>query len=84
MTEINKKFKMPLVWHNCYDYPPEESYNEELWVTDGENFFPVTYEKNIGWYDKEAREYLPFDLIWKYWWADIIKTIKYCSELKGE
>ena len=83
MTDNKKKFVMPLVWHNCYDYPPEESWNEKLWVTDGKYVFPVMYEKARGWYNKEAGDYLPFELIWKYWWADLEQTIRSCSEFKG-
>ena len=72
----NKKFTIPIVWHNCYDCPPEESWNERLWVTDGKNVFTITYEENNGWYNKETGDYLPFELIWKYWWADLEQTIR--------
>ena len=82
MAENKKKFTLPIVWHNCYDYPPEESRNEKLWVTDGECVFPVVYDKSSGWYNKEEKDYLPFELTWKYWWADLQQTIKECSEFK--
>lgn len=82
MAENKKKFAIPIVWHNCYDYPPKESWNEKLWVTDGERVFPVTYDKSSGWYNQEEKTYLPFELIWKYWWADLEQTIKGCSEFK--
>lgn len=81
MADNKKKFKMPIVWHNCYDCPPEELWNEKLWVTDGKYVFPVTYEKSCGWYNKESGDYLPFELIWQYWWADLEQTVRGCSEL---
>lgn len=81
---MKNKFKMELTWHNCYDFPPEESWNEKLWATDGKYVFPVVYEKARGWYDKEAGDYLPFDLIWEYWWADLEQTVRGCSEFKEE
>ena len=82
MAENKKKFTIPIVWHNCYDYPPEETWNENLWVTDGERVFPVVYDKNSGWYNKEEKDYLPFELTWKYWWADLQQTISTYSEFK--
>lgn len=81
---MKDKFTMPLTWHNCYSCPPEEQWNDKLWATDGNRVFPVVYDRENGWYDKEAREYLPFELIWKYWWADIEQTVRGCSEFKGE
>lgn len=76
------KFTMPLTWHNCYSYPPEEPYNDKLWATDGTWVFPVEYDREEGWYDKGAENYLPFELIWKYWWADLEQTVRGCSEFK--
>ena len=81
---MKNKFKMELTWHNCYDCPPEEPYNDRLWVTDEEWVFPVKYQKAHGWYDKESGEYLPFELLWKYWWADPEQTVRGCSEFREE
>lgn len=81
---MKDKFTMSLTWHNCYSCPPEESYNDRLWATDGKWVFPVKYQKPYGWYDKEAGQYLPFEMLWSYWWADVEQTVQGCSEFKGE
>jgi hypothetical protein len=81
---MKDKFTMPLTWHNCYDCPPEEHYNDRLWATDGTWVFSVTYQYAYGWYDKEAGEYLPGGLLWKYYWADPEQTVRGCSEFKEE
>lgn len=41
------------------------------------------YEKARGWYNKETGDYLPFELIWKYWWADMEQTVRDCLEFNG-
>ena len=73
---MNNKFTMELVWHNCHDYPPKEYWNDNLYVTDGECVHSVKYDKERGWWSREAGDYLPFDLLWKYWWADIEQTVQ--------
>ena len=73
---MKDKFKMELVWHNCYSYPPSESYNEHLFVTDGNEVFETKYIKGSGWFDYDKCEFLPPELLWKYWWADIERTIR--------
>ena len=80
---MKNKFKMELTWHNCHSYPPEESYNENLWATDGRWVFPVEYDREYGWYDKEAGSYLLFGSLSNYWWADVEQTVGGCSEFKG-
>jgi hypothetical protein len=77
-----KKFKMELVWHNCYEYPPEETLNDNLIATDGKHVFKVKYDKNIGWFDLDNVRFLPFELLWEYWWADIVQTVQGCSDFK--
>lgn len=77
-----KKFKMELTWHNCYECPPEESFNDNLIVTDGKRVFKVKYDKNVGWFDLDNVNFLPFELIWSYWWADITQTVNECSDFK--
>lgn len=80
---MNKnKFKMELVWHNCYECPPEESFNDNLIATDGKRVFKVKYDKNVGWFDLDNVSFLPFELIWSYWWADITQTVNECSDFK--
>ena len=75
-----KKFKMELVWHNCYDCPPEEEFNSNLICTDGKTVFDVIYDKNNGWCNADTIRQLPPELLWKYWWADIIQTVRNCSD----
>ena len=75
-----KKFTMPLVWHNCYECPPEESFNDNLIATDGKRVFKVKYDKNVGWFDLDNVNFLPFELIWAYWWADITQTVHNCCD----
>lgn len=77
-----KKFKMELVWHNCYEYPPEEDFNANLICTDGKTIFDVIYNKNEGWINAETIKHLPPELLWEYWWADIIQTVHGCSDFK--
>ena len=77
-----KKFTMELVWHNCYECPPEESFNDNLIATDGERVFKVKYDKNVGWFDLDNIKFLPFELLWEYWWADIEQTVHGCSDFK--
>lgn len=81
---MKNKFKMELTWHNCYECPPEESYNDLLWVTDGRWVFPAKYQAPNHWHDYEAGEYLPFELLWNYWWADSEQTVRNCPEFKEE
>ena len=81
---MKDKFTMSLTWHNCYYYPPAEPYNDNLWATDGRWVFPVEYDKVHGWRQKGDVDYLPFELIWQYYWADLEQTVRGCLEFKGE
>lgn len=83
MIENKKKFKIPIVWHNCYNCPPTEPYNSRLLATNGNFVFSVEYDVINGWYDKDRECYLPFDLLYDYWWADVEQTVRECSEFKG-
>ena len=67
-----KKFKMNLVWHNCYYCPPEEDYNDNLVVTNGFDIFQATYRKKCGFPISDSNT----DTLKKYWWADIAQTIR--------
>ena len=73
---MNNKFTMELVWHNCLTYPPKEYWNDNLYVTDGTCVHSVKYNKEHGWWSRTTGDYLPFDLLWEYWWADIEQTVK--------
>lgn len=70
----NIKFTMNLVWHNCLECPPEESHNDCLFMTDGVNVFPVTYDNVSGWYDivDGCCAYVGSH----HYWADIERTVQ--------
>ena len=71
-----KKFTMELVWHNCHGYPPSESRNDNLYITNGHWVHRAEYSIEDGWYDFRTGDYLPFELLWKYWWADMEQTVQ--------
>lgn len=81
---MNNKFTMPLTWHNCQSCPPEEQWNDNLYVSDGKYVFKAEYSKENGWYNKTDCYYLYPELIWLYYWADIEQTVRGCSDFKGE
>lgn len=81
---MKNKFQMPLTWHNCYSCPPEEPWNDDLWVTNGVWVFPAEYIKTRGWYDKNTKECLPFEMLSDYYWADLKRTVRGCPELKED
>lgn len=78
---MKDKFKMELTWHNCQSYPPSETHNDRLIATDGLCVFPVRYDYIDGWYDVEADDYLPSELLLKYYWADLNQTVIHCLEI---
>jgi hypothetical protein len=82
MSESKKKFVMPLTWHNCYECPPVELFNYDLIATDSNIVFRVSYDKDEGWLNTETLHYLPPELLWEYWWADLEQTVRGCSERK--
>ena len=80
-----KKFIMPLVWHNCETYPPEEFENEFLYITDGELVYCASWHKTKGWtipFDEFENEVLEPDELWYWYWADMLQTIQEFSEFK--
>ena len=78
MINDKKKFIMPLVWHNCKNYPPSEDYNPSLIITDGEEIFEMKWYKNKGYYANNG--YLKPNAYERWWWADIEQTVRMCSE----
>lgn len=76
------KFKMELTWHNCLTYPPKEDRNNTLYVTDGEYVVDVIYDINDGWYDFTAHNYIPKNVLHKFWWADLRQTVQKTPEFK--
>lgn len=80
---MKNKFKMELTWHNCKTYPPKESFNPQLLVTDGIDIYKMIWDKTFGGFLKVGLE-IKGDELNKYWWADIQQTVRGCSELKGD
>ena len=70
------KFVMELVWHNCYDCPPEEYWNDDLYITRGDFVHSAKYDKERGWWSRELGDYIPIDILWEYWWADLNQTVQ--------
>lgn len=71
-----KKCKMELVWHSCTDCPPEEEYNQCLYITDGRDVFPATWKTTRGWRRFETSGWYiePGVNSDNYWWADLVQT----------
>ena len=78
---MKDKFKISLVWHNCKTYPPEEDWNDQLIVTDGEYTTVVRYDKPDGWYDYIDDHCIPERDLSEYWWADVRQTMASSIEL---
>ena len=75
---MKDKFKIGLVWHNCHSCPPKEEYNGSLIVTNGIDVFKASYCKGLGF---PVLDNTP-DTLSKYWWADIVQTIRTSDEFK--
>jgi hypothetical protein len=71
---------MQLTWHNCETYPPKENRNNTLYATDGSYVFDVIYDVNDGWFDLAAHNYIPKDVLNKFWWADLNQTVQKTHE----
>lgn len=81
-----KKFTMELVWHNCWECPPEETANDYLIATDGDDVYEAAWyapdgfmirNKHDGWWHG-----LYEDLgVW--YWADIKQTVRREHRFKG-
>lgn len=79
------KFTMELVWHNCWECPPEETTNDYLIATDGDDVYEAAWyapdgfmirRKVDGWWTG-----LYEDLgVW--YWADIKQTVQGESRFK--
>lgn len=82
--KVKNKFKMELVWHNCYSHPPKEYWNNKLYVTNGEYIHEVEYYKERGWWSRELGDYIPFNELSHYWWADLEQTVNKCLEFTKE
>ena len=73
------KHTMELVWHSCTDCSPEEDYNKQLFITDGETVATASWRRSTdgwqrfvigGWYIEPG---VNSD---GYWWADIEQTVR--------
>ena len=69
------KFKMELTWHNCKTYPPKEVYNPCLVITNGHSVDYFPYNKKYGFP-------VPDDDLHEYWWADLGRTVRECSQFE--
>lgn len=72
---MKDKFTENLVWHNCKTCPPEEDWNDQLVVTDGEYTTVAQYEKPDIWYDLADEWRIPARDLSEYWWADVRQTM---------
>ena len=72
---MKNKFTIGLVWHNCETHPPKECWNNNLYASDGQYVFPVTYDWQYGWFNKHAGDYIPYRELHEYWWADLDQTV---------
>lgn len=84
--KLKNKFKMELTWHNCKNQPPKEDENDFLILTDGQEVFKGTWDKLLNrYYAKYDGGFcLPlssFELD-KWWWADIVQTVRNTSRFK--
>lgn len=79
---MKNKFKMELTWHNCLTCPPEEYWNKNLYISDGTYVSDAEYDKQYGWFDKSAGDYIPYKELYEYWWADLNQTVNNYSEFK--
>lgn len=75
-----KKFTMELVWHNCEECPPSESFNNNLYVADGIRVRKGIYDAGKGWMliAPSSRSIIPIpvDFFKDFWWADIEQTVQ--------
>ncbi len=72
-----EKFKMELTWHNCKTYPPKESFNSWLVITNGRNTDSFTYDSRYGFPVAENK-------LHTYWWADLARTVRETKEFEEE
>lgn len=79
---MKDKFTMQLTWHNCLTHPPKEYWNDNLYCSDGEYFFPVKYHEEYGWFDISSGDYMPLNTLHRHWWADLSQTVQGTDEFK--
>lgn len=77
------KFAINLVWHNCLTYPPKEFWNNRLYVTNGEYLHEVEYNQERGWWSKDLGDYISFNELSHYWWADLEQTVVTSEEFQN-
>lgn len=67
------KTTMCLVWHNCKTCLPKEEQNNDLYLWDGYNVFPVEYS-NGHFFDNANPIHMDYPE--DFWWADLTLTTK--------
>lgn len=81
---MTKKFKMELVWHNCWECPPEEVTNDSLIMTDGVDVYEAFWYRpdgfmirtKDGWYGVYEDQN-------RWHWADIKQTVRGDLRFRG-
>lgn len=72
-----KKFTMELVWHNCLEYPPKETTNDSLIMTDGSDVFEASWYKPDGFMIRTKDEWRGVYVNQEnWWWADVRQTVQ--------
>lgn len=79
-----KKFTMELVWHNCWECPPEEVTNDFLIMTDGVDVYEAFWYRPDGFMirTKDGWHGVYEDQN-KWYWADIRQTVRGDLRFKG-
>lgn len=81
-----KKFTMELVWHNCWECPPEEVANDYLIATDGDDVYEAAwyapdgfmiYRKQDDWWHGLYED------LGNWYWADLKQTVQGEPRFKG-
>lgn len=83
---MQDKFKISLTWHNCLTCPPEETWNKNLYISDGTYVSMAKYDRFHGydrWWDACLGDYIPAQAFHKYWWADIEQTVITSDEFQN-
>ena len=70
------KIQMRLIWHNCKTCPPDEMYNECLYVWTGERVVQAEWFHNAWHYKDELCDIITIksEDAKHMWWADLHYT----------
>ncbi len=79
---MKDKFTISLTWHNCFTYPPEEHWNNNLYISNGQYVSHAKYDARYGWFDCSAGDYVAFELLHEFYWADLEQTVVNSQEFQ--